>query len=105
MRYTDDGQHVVLAMRFNADIPQHHNVVIALHVFEGRSQHLGWNAVVTGEELVIGIDHAPRRIEQTLARGGIAGPSNKRADSRFRLLTRRPYDLTCPIASQFSSGL
>src|SRR5262249_16426363 len=41
-------------------------------------------------ELLVGIDHAPRRIDEPLALGKIARIGDQRADGRLGLLTRWP---------------
>ena len=77
MRLADDRQHVVLAMGFEADVLQHHHLVVIGDLFEGAGQDLNGIGIVTAEEFLIGARHAVRGPDQSLARGVIAGPADQ----------------------------
>ena len=89
----DDGHHVMLAMGFEADVAQHHHLVIAVGFLEGALQEGDRIDFVSGEELLIGACHPPRGAEQALAIGVVAGPADQRAHRLERLLARRAADL------------
>jgi len=80
---------VVLAIGFEADVAQHHDLVVALHLFEGALQDLGRVVLVAGKELLVGAHDAVRCAEQALAIGIVARPAQQDADRFLRLLARR----------------
>ena len=92
MGLADEGDHVVLAMGVHLDVAQHDDVVIARHLVEGAREHVERAFVIAREELVIGVDHALRRIAQALAHGVVAGIGDQRADGLLGLLARRTGD-------------
>ena len=93
MGAADEGNDMVLAMRVEFDVAQHDDVVIAFDLVEGARQRLHRVLLIALEELVIGLDHALRRVEQALAVGIVACPGDQRADGLFGLLLARPFDI------------
>ena len=83
------GAMMVLAMRFEADVLQHDDLVIPVHLLEGALQQRHRVLVVAAEEFGIGAHDPVGRAEQALALGVVAGPADQRADRLERLLARR----------------
>ena len=92
MRFADEGDHVMLAMRVELDVAEHHDIVIASHFVEGAREHLERVLAIAREELVIGRSDAAWRLAQALAVGIIASIGDQRADRLLGLLARRPHD-------------
>ena len=117
MDLADDRHHVVLAMRFEADVAQHHDLVVALDLLEGPLQHVARILIVAGEEFLVGAHDAIGRADQTFAVGIVAGPADQRADRLFGFLARgtrrgrwrarpsRPSSASCSCrSSQLKAG-
>ena len=75
-------------MRFEADVAQHHDLVVALDLLEGPLQHVARILIVAGEEFLVGAHDAIGRADQSLAVGIVARPADQRADRLFGLLAR-----------------
>jgi hypothetical protein len=82
-----ERRHVVFAVALHVDAAQHHHVVIALHVLEGARKLLGRIAVIAGEPLAIGVDHALGRVEQAFTVGVVAGPGQQGPDGGHGLVS------------------
>jgi len=85
----DDRRDVVLAVRFEADVLQHDDLVIPVHLLEGALQQRHRILVVAAEELGVRAHHPVRRAEQAFPLGVVAGPADQRADRVERLVARR----------------
>ena len=85
MRPAVERQHVMLAMRGEADVADQHEIVIGLVLAEGALERIGRHFAVAAIELVEGADDALGRIQQTLARRILADISDQRAHGGFRL--------------------
>ncbi len=92
MRPAEDGRHVVLAMRDEADVAQQHDPVIAAALLEGPFQQPDRILVVAGEPVGIGAEDAVRRVHQALAAGIVAGPADQRPHRRLGLGARGAAD-------------
>jgi hypothetical protein len=73
-------------MGFEADIPQHDEIVIAMDILEGARQHLDRVLLIAREEFGVGFHHALGRITQALAVRIVAGIADQRADGGLGLL-------------------
>src|SRR6185437_2821329 len=82
----DDRAEMVLAMAFDADVAQQHDLVVAVGLLEGAFQNGDRVFLVAGEELGERAHHAAGRVEQALALGVVAGPAQQHAHGDFRLL-------------------
>ena len=82
-----ERRHVVFAVALHVDAAQHDHVVIALHVLEGPGKLLGRIAVIAGEPLAIGVDHALGRVEQAFAVRVVAGPGQQGPDGGHGLVS------------------
>jgi hypothetical protein len=71
----DDGRHVMLAMRLERDIAQHHHLVVAAHLLEGPAQVVGGVTLVAGEPVPVGVDDALGRLQQSFPSRIIASPT------------------------------
>ena len=67
MRLAVERHHVMLALRGELDVAHQHEIVVAGGLAKGAVEHLGRALVVALIELVEGLDHAARRIQQALA--------------------------------------
>src|SRR3546814_3854197 len=68
MRLADDRDHVVLAMRNEADVAQHDHLVVAVGLLEGALQNLDWVDFVAREELLEGADNPCGRLDRKSTR-------------------------------------
>src|SRR5690606_15558473 len=84
----DDRRHVVLAVAFELDVAQHDHLVVAGDLLEGARHVLVRIQAVAAEPLRVGVDHAPRRVEQAFARRILAGPLQQGAHRVFGLRAR-----------------
>ena len=91
MRHAYDGQHMVLAMRFDADIAKHDQVVITLHILESARKNIVGVALVAGKKLLVCFDYPAWRVGKALARRIVACPRDKRADGFLRFSPARPF--------------
>ena len=66
-----------------------HEVVVLAGFRERALERLGRAFAVAAEQLLVGADHALRRIEQALAGGIVADIGDQRAHRGFGLLARR----------------
>src|SRR5262245_6883791 len=82
---TRDWGHVVLTMRHEPDVAQHHHFVVPRDLLERARQMLAGILAVAGKPFLIGTHDAGRRIEQSFAVGVIAGPQDERANGFLRL--------------------
>jgi len=88
MRPANDRHHVMLAMRFKRHVFQQHDFIIALHILKRFGKNRVHILIIPGVKLAVGIDHALRRIAQTLALWVIPRPANQGANGLLRLLRR-----------------
>src|SRR6516162_300880 len=95
MHPADDRRHVMLAMRLETNIAQHHYFVVAAGFLEGSLEIIARIVVITGEPFLIGANDPRRRGEKSLAIGIVAGPANERAHGNFSFRARRPPDAAC----------
>ena len=90
MRPAVERHHVMLALRGEFDVADQHEIVIAGGLAEGAVEHLRRALMIALIELVEGLDHAARRIQQALALAGFRRYS--RAASAPPLPPRRATD-------------
>src|SRR6202049_1437637 len=90
MHAADDRRDVMLAMGLEADIAQHHDLVVAAGLLEGALEIFARIVVVAGEPFLVGARYARRRGAQPLAVGIVAGPADQRTDRGLGLGARRP---------------
>ena len=90
MRLAQDGNDVVLAVRFEADVAQDDHLVVGGGLLERRRKQRDRIFVVSGEELLIGPHHAPGRACEAFAVGVVARPFDQRPHRRFRLRPAGP---------------
>ena len=83
---------MVLAVAFDLDVLEEHDVVVALNVLEDAAQFLGRIGAVALEPVAIGIDDALGSVDDAFAAGIVAGPGDEGADSIHGLLAGRPLD-------------
>ena len=83
MGAADDGHHMMLAIAFHTYVAQHHHFVVAAALLEGALQILPRVGLVAGEQLAVRLGHAFGGVEQPLAVGIVAGPTDQGADGRF----------------------
>ena len=88
----DDRRHVMLAMGFETDIAQQHDILIAFDLVEGALENILGVQLVAAEILFEGADHAGRRVVQALASGIVAGPTQQGAHGRFGFGAARPIE-------------
>src|SRR5215470_14046613 len=88
MHTSDDRTHVMLAVRLEADVAQHHDLVIATGFLESTLEIVAWMVLVAGKPLLIGAHHPRRRRAQPFAVGVVAGPANERAYGRLSFFAR-----------------
>ena len=86
MRATDDWRKMMLAMRFEPDIPQDHHLVIALHFFEGALQKRHRIVRVAGKPILVSTGNPRRCVAQTLHDRGHRQPSSAACVWRLPLL-------------------
>jgi hypothetical protein len=67
-------------MRFELDVAQHDQLVVALDFLERAREVVVRIHRVAAEPVAIGADHAPGRVEQAFAARILAGPAQQRAD-------------------------
>ena len=99
MHLTEDGNDVMLAVRFEANVAQDDHFVIGGGLLERRGKQRDRVVAVSGEELLIGADDTLGCPFQPLPIRIVAGPLDQRADGQFRL------GLTAGGASSMRSGL
>ena len=92
VRLAHERHHVMLAMGVEGDVAHQHEIVVLADLAEGALEHVGRAFAIAGIELVVGVDHAPGRIDQALAAGIVAGIGDERAHRRQRFLARRLGD-------------
>ena len=85
VRLAVERHHMVLAMRGEADVAHQHEIVVAGGLAERPLEQFVGRLVVAAKQLVIGLDHAPGRIEQALAGGVLADIGQQRLDRSFGL--------------------
>src|SRR5260370_36770084 len=90
MHEADDRREVMLAMGLEADVAQHHNLVIATSLLEGALEVFARIVVVAGEPFLVGARHPRRGGAKPFAVGVVAGPADQRADRALGLGARRP---------------
>src|SRR3546814_3657788 len=67
--------------------------LVALLLLEGAGEHVGRIVVVAGKPVLPGAHDAAGRVEQAVAGGVVARPSEERPDGGLRLLPARAFDL------------
>src|SRR5262249_45894360 len=88
----DDRRYVVFAMRFEPDVAQQDDLVVAGDFFEGPLQVLARIFEITCKPFLVCARDARRCANKSFAVGIIAGPTNERAYRLFRLGARGPND-------------
>src|SRR5271170_6185809 len=91
MHAADDRRDMVLAMGFEADVAQHHDLVVAAGLLEGALEIFARIVVIAGKPFLVGAHDAPRRGAKPFAAGIVAGPADQRAHGILGLRARRPY--------------
>ena len=66
VRAPDDRRHVVLAKGFEGDVAKHDHLVVALDFLESPAEVIARIDGISGEPIAVGVDHALRRVPQTL---------------------------------------
>ena len=96
----DDRRHVVLAMRLETDVAQHHHLVVAAGLLEGPLEIVARIILVTGKPFLISAHDAPRRGQEPFPVWIVAGPTDERAHGALRFLAGRPRGRgrACPRA-------
>ena len=82
----------MLAVRFESDIAQQHDLVVASDFFECALKVLAGILGITGKPLFIRVNDPRRRPEQPFAVGIVAGPADEGAHGVLSLGAQRPYD-------------
>jgi hypothetical protein len=80
----DDRRHVVLAMRLEGDVAQHHHLIVTADFLEGAPQVVGRVDLVPRKPVAVSVQHALRGVAQALAARIIARPAQQRAHRLFR---------------------
>src|SRR6476660_7183818 len=80
----------MLAVRLEADVARHHDLVIAAGFLESALEIIARMILVAGKPFLIGAHHPRRRRTQPFAVGVVAGPLNERAHGRLRFFTGHP---------------
>jgi hypothetical protein len=75
VRAADDGCHVMLAEGFERDVAQHDHLVVSLDLLEGAPQVRPRIGVIPREPILVGIDHALRRVAKALPLRILSGPA------------------------------
>ena len=88
MRLADERHHVVLAVRVERDVAHQHEIVIGADLAEGAVEHVGRQLAISAVKLVVGVDDAPRRVEQAFAVGIVARIGDQRPHRGQRVLAR-----------------
>src|SRR5580698_8363166 len=89
MHPADDRREMVLAVRLEADIAQHHDLVIAAGLLEGALEIFARIVAIAGEPFLVGAHHPRRRGAKALAVRVVAGPADQRAHRGLGLRARR----------------
>src|SRR5437870_10244035 len=89
MHLADDRRDVVLAMRFETDVLQRDDLVVAIGFLEGALEQCYRIHVVAAEELFVGAHDAVGSAKQPFAVGIVAGPAEQSADRFHRFLAGR----------------
>ena len=79
MHPSDDGRHVVLTVRLEADVAQHDHLVVAADLLEGAPQVGGRVDLVAGKPVAVGIHDPMRGVAQALAARVLTRPAQQRA--------------------------
>ena len=79
------GQHVVLAMALDTDVPEQHDFIVALHLLERALQQRNRVLRVPVKEFEVTPRHAGGCVAQTFPVRRIAGPADQGAHRRLRL--------------------
>src|SRR5690606_8442966 len=87
----DERRDMVLAVALDADVAQHHQVIIAADLLERRLLEHGYRVfAITAEVLLERLDDTARRFLQALAIRVVTGPCDERAHGFFGLLLGWP---------------
>ena len=86
----DDRRHVMLAMALEANIAQHHHLVVARDLREGFLQDRGRVLCVAGEVFLERTGDPRRRFPKTFAIGIVAGPADQGPHRGLGLGALRP---------------
>jgi hypothetical protein len=81
----DDRRHVMFAVAFVGNVAQHDHLVVAGHFLEGALEVFLGIERIAAEPVAIGVDDAPRRVEQSFARWIFAGIPQQHAYRVFGL--------------------
>src|ERR1700730_2338532 len=87
---SDDRHHVMLTIAFEADVLQHDHLVIAINLGKCRGENLYWIGQIAREELRTSAGDSPWRLDESLAKRVVSGPSNERSNCFFRVCLRGP---------------
>src|SRR5262245_25084369 len=77
MGTADDRRQMVFAMRFEADVAQHDQLVVAVDLLEGAFEEGDGIGLVAAKELFIGARHPVGRPEQTFTFRIVPGPTQQ----------------------------
>jgi hypothetical protein len=86
----DDRRHMMLAMRFELDVAQQHDLIVAPDLFEGSFQIFKWIFEITRKPFFISAHDMGGSSEQSFAIRTVAGPAKERAHGVFGGPARRP---------------
>ena len=89
MGFADNRYDMVLAMGFQADIADQHDLVVAIDFLERTAKDIGRVFLVALEEILPGAHHAIRGVDQAFPARVFPDKGNKRPNRLFRLVTRR----------------
>ena len=81
---------MMLAMGFEANVPESDDLVISVCLGKGALQQRDWVLAVATEEFPVGAHDAIRSAEQPFTGRVIAGPADQRANRLHRFLATRP---------------
>ena len=90
MRDTDNRRHVMFAVRFERNIAQDDQFVIAFDFLEGALQELDRILGIPPEPVFVSKDDALWRIAQAFAFGIVARPAKECIDGLFGLFSAGP---------------
>ena len=90
MHLADDRRDVVLAMRFEPDVLQHDDLVIAVGFFKGALQQRHRVIAIAAEELGVGANDPVGGADEPLAIGIVTCPPDQGTDRFEGFLAVRP---------------
>src|SRR5271157_1360738 len=90
MHLADDRSDVVLAMRLEADVLQHDDLVVSIGFLKGLLEQRDRVLAIAAEELLVRAHDAVRRADQPLSLGIVARPPDQRTNRLLGLFSGRP---------------